>query len=164
MKKDSNRLAICRRELLAVAAYFAFGAPLSNATAIFEDLRWALNAGSPPTAGAPLWLPAPRFIATNARRAMAWIAKASPSSFRPSPTLRWSDRTIRRRRSEWFCEAPEALGRRHTPPHPEHLLRVDSGTTRWSRPLSPPSITVDWRGTHASAVMTAGEQTLRVNT
>ena len=50
MKKSNNRLELCRRELLAGAAYFAFGASRSNATVIFDHLPWKPNAGNPPSA------------------------------------------------------------------------------------------------------------------
>jgi gluconate 2-dehydrogenase gamma chain len=48
--RHKNRLAICRREFLAGAAYLALGASRSNATVIFDHLPWMPNAGSPPTA------------------------------------------------------------------------------------------------------------------
>jgi gluconate 2-dehydrogenase gamma chain len=48
--RNKNRLAICRRELLAGAAYLAFGASRSSAAVIFDHLPWMPNAGSPPTA------------------------------------------------------------------------------------------------------------------
>jgi gluconate 2-dehydrogenase gamma chain len=56
-RNNSSRLAICRRELLAGAAYLAFGASRSSATVIFDHLPWTPNAGNPPPA-APLgpWL------------------------------------------------------------------------------------------------------------
>jgi gluconate 2-dehydrogenase gamma chain len=51
MKKNgNNQLAICRRGLLAGAAYFAFGASRAGATVIFAHLPWAPNAGAPPAA------------------------------------------------------------------------------------------------------------------
>jgi gluconate 2-dehydrogenase gamma chain len=50
MKKHVNRLEICRRELLAGAAYFALGASRSSATVIFDHLPWTPNAGAPPVA------------------------------------------------------------------------------------------------------------------
>ena len=50
MKKSNNRLELCRRELLAGAAYFALGASRSNATVIFDHLPWTPNAGNPPSA------------------------------------------------------------------------------------------------------------------
>jgi len=53
MTKDTNQLAMCRRELLAGAAYFAFGASHSSATVLFDHLPWTPNAGSPPAAAVP---------------------------------------------------------------------------------------------------------------
>jgi gluconate 2-dehydrogenase gamma chain len=53
MTNDKTRLDICRRELLAGAAYFALGVSRSNATVIFDHLPWTPNAGSPPTAVTP---------------------------------------------------------------------------------------------------------------
>ena len=50
--KENSRLKICRRELLAGAAYFAFGASRSHATVIFDHLPWTPNAGNPPAAAA----------------------------------------------------------------------------------------------------------------
>jgi len=50
MKKGNNRFQICRRELLAGAAYFALGASRSAATVIFDHLPWTPNAGNPPSA------------------------------------------------------------------------------------------------------------------
>jgi gluconate 2-dehydrogenase gamma chain len=44
------RFAICRRELLAGAAYLALGASRSSAAVIFDHLPWMPNAGIPPTA------------------------------------------------------------------------------------------------------------------
>ena len=52
MKRDNQGLAICRRELLAGAAYFALGASRAGATVIFDHLPWTPNAGNPPTAAA----------------------------------------------------------------------------------------------------------------
>ena len=52
MKKDNHRLSICRRELLAGAAYIALGASGSSARVIFAHLPWKPNAGSPPPAAA----------------------------------------------------------------------------------------------------------------
>jgi gluconate 2-dehydrogenase gamma chain len=52
MTKDTNQLAMCRRELLAGAAYFAFGASRSSATVLFDHLPWTPNAGNPPAAAA----------------------------------------------------------------------------------------------------------------
>ena len=52
-KKNNNRLELCRRELLAGAAFFALGASRSSATVIFEHLPWTPNAGNPPTAAMP---------------------------------------------------------------------------------------------------------------
>jgi gluconate 2-dehydrogenase gamma chain len=49
MRKESSRLKICRRELLAGAAYLVLGASRSNATVIFDHLPWTPNAGNPPT-------------------------------------------------------------------------------------------------------------------
>ena len=53
MTKDTNRLAMCRRELLAGAAYFIFGASPSSATVLLDHLPWTPNAGNPPAAAAP---------------------------------------------------------------------------------------------------------------
>jgi gluconate 2-dehydrogenase gamma chain len=53
MKNDDNRLAICRRELLAGAAFFALGVSRSSATVIFDHLPWTPNGGNPPTAATP---------------------------------------------------------------------------------------------------------------
>lgn len=50
MKKHDNRLEICRRQLLAGAAYFALGSSRAGATIIFDHLPWTPNAGNPPTA------------------------------------------------------------------------------------------------------------------
>jgi gluconate 2-dehydrogenase gamma chain len=50
MENDNQRLAICRRELLAGAAYFALGVSRAGATVIFDHLPWTPNAGNPPTA------------------------------------------------------------------------------------------------------------------
>ena len=52
MKKNNYQLAVCRRELLAGAAYFALGASSSSATVIFDHLPWTPNAGSPPAPAA----------------------------------------------------------------------------------------------------------------
>jgi gluconate 2-dehydrogenase gamma chain len=41
---------MCRRELLAGAAYFALTASRSSATVIFDHLPWTPNAGNPPSA------------------------------------------------------------------------------------------------------------------
>lgn len=55
--KDGSRLEIGRRELLAGAAYFAFGASRAGATVLFEHLPWTPNAGHPPAAAtAGPWL------------------------------------------------------------------------------------------------------------
>ncbi len=48
MKRDSQ-FELCRRELLAGAAYFALGTSRSGATVIFDHLPWAPNAGNPPS-------------------------------------------------------------------------------------------------------------------
>jgi gluconate 2-dehydrogenase gamma chain len=48
--KNTSGFSICRRELLAGAAYFAFGASRAGATVIFDHLPWTPNAGSPPSA------------------------------------------------------------------------------------------------------------------
>jgi gluconate 2-dehydrogenase gamma chain len=53
MKKDKTRLEICRRELLAGAAYFALGISRSSATIIFDHLPWTPNAGNRPAGAAP---------------------------------------------------------------------------------------------------------------
>ncbi len=53
MKKNNNSFQICRRELLAGAAYFALGASRSGASVIFDHLPWTPNAGTPPSATAP---------------------------------------------------------------------------------------------------------------
>jgi gluconate 2-dehydrogenase gamma chain len=50
---DRSRFEICRRELLAGAAYFAFGASRAGATVLFDHLPWIPNAGNPPPAAAP---------------------------------------------------------------------------------------------------------------
>jgi len=50
MKNNDHRLSICRRDLLAGAAYLALGASRSGATVIFDHLPWTPNAGSPPPA------------------------------------------------------------------------------------------------------------------
>jgi len=50
MKKDNKRHGICRRELLAGAAYLALGTSRSSATVIFDHLPWIPNAGNPPPA------------------------------------------------------------------------------------------------------------------
>jgi gluconate 2-dehydrogenase gamma chain len=50
MKKHNSGLEICRRELLAGAAYLALGSSRAGATIIFDHLPWMPNAGSPPTA------------------------------------------------------------------------------------------------------------------
>src|SRR5262245_47479599 len=52
MKKDSNRIEIYRRELLAGVACLALVASRSNATVIFDHLPWTPDAGSPPLAAA----------------------------------------------------------------------------------------------------------------
>ena len=52
MKKHDNQLRICRRQLLAGAAFFALGASRADATVIFDHLPWTPNAGNPPTAAA----------------------------------------------------------------------------------------------------------------
>jgi gluconate 2-dehydrogenase gamma chain len=55
--KNGSRLEICRRELLAGAAYSAFGASSASATVLFEHLPWTPNAGNPPAAAtAGPWL------------------------------------------------------------------------------------------------------------
>jgi gluconate 2-dehydrogenase gamma chain len=51
--KDDSRFQICRRQLLAGAAYFALGASRSDATAIFEHLPWTPGAGNPPSPVTP---------------------------------------------------------------------------------------------------------------
>jgi gluconate 2-dehydrogenase gamma chain len=53
MRKNGKPLEICRRELLAGAAYFALGTSGARATIIFDHLPWTPNAGNPPTAAAP---------------------------------------------------------------------------------------------------------------
>jgi gluconate 2-dehydrogenase gamma chain len=53
MRNDYGGLAICRRQLLAGAAYFALGMSRSSATIIFDHLPWTPNAGDPPPAAAP---------------------------------------------------------------------------------------------------------------
>jgi gluconate 2-dehydrogenase gamma chain len=50
MRKHDNRFEICRRQLLAGAAYFALGSSRAGATIIFDHLPWTPNAGNPPTA------------------------------------------------------------------------------------------------------------------
>jgi gluconate 2-dehydrogenase gamma chain len=45
---DHNRLKMCRRELLAGAAYFAASTSGARANIIFDHLPWTPNAGSPP--------------------------------------------------------------------------------------------------------------------
>ena len=57
MRKNGSSLEICRRELLAGAAYFALGVSGARATIIFDHLPWIPNAGSPPAAAvAGPWL------------------------------------------------------------------------------------------------------------
>jgi gluconate 2-dehydrogenase gamma chain len=53
MSNDKGSLAICRRQLLAGAAYFALGMSRSGATVIFDHLPWTPNAGNPPPAARP---------------------------------------------------------------------------------------------------------------
>lgn len=50
MKKNDSRLGICRRQLLAGAAYLALGSSRAGATIIFDHLPWTPNAGNPPMA------------------------------------------------------------------------------------------------------------------
>jgi gluconate 2-dehydrogenase gamma chain len=52
MTTNKRHLTICRRELLAGAAYFAIGASRSGATILFNHLPWTPNAGDPPSASA----------------------------------------------------------------------------------------------------------------
>ncbi len=52
MRKNGSSLELCRRELLAGAAYFVLGTSGARATVIFDHLPWTPNAGSPPTAAA----------------------------------------------------------------------------------------------------------------
>jgi gluconate 2-dehydrogenase gamma chain len=59
MANNNNdaRLKLCRRELLAGAAYLALGASRANATVIFDHLPWTPNAGAPPaTASLGRWV------------------------------------------------------------------------------------------------------------
>lgn len=49
MRNRNNRLLICRRQLLAGAAYLALGSSRAGATIIFDHLPWTPNAGNPPT-------------------------------------------------------------------------------------------------------------------
>jgi gluconate 2-dehydrogenase gamma chain len=53
MKNNNGPLQICRRELLAGAAYLAVTTSSARATVIFDHLPWTPNAGTPPTATAP---------------------------------------------------------------------------------------------------------------
>jgi len=53
MTKDRTSLELCRRELLAGAAYFALGISRSSATVIFDHLPWTPDAGNPPAAAVP---------------------------------------------------------------------------------------------------------------
>src|SRR5262249_16143097 len=53
MKKSNNRLEICRRELLAGAAFFPLGVSRSGATVLSDHLPWTPNAGNPPPAATP---------------------------------------------------------------------------------------------------------------
>jgi gluconate 2-dehydrogenase gamma chain len=47
---NNTRLKLCRRELLAGAAYFVLGGSRANATVIFDHLPWTPSAGAPPAA------------------------------------------------------------------------------------------------------------------
>src|SRR5215813_8444131 len=53
MKNNNGPLRLCRRELLAGAAYLAVTTSSSRATVIFDHLPWTPNAGNPPTAVIP---------------------------------------------------------------------------------------------------------------
>ena len=50
MKKAHSKFLVCRRELLAGAAYLALGVSRGRATGLFDHLPWSPNAGNPPSA------------------------------------------------------------------------------------------------------------------
>lgn len=53
MSNDKGGLAICRRQLLAGAAFLVLGLSRSSATVILDHLPWTPNAGDPPPALTP---------------------------------------------------------------------------------------------------------------
>src|SRR5215475_14349972 len=53
MKRNRNRIEMCRRELLAGAAYLALGTSRAGATVLFDHLPWTPNAGNPPAPATP---------------------------------------------------------------------------------------------------------------
>src|SRR5580692_6847518 len=71
MKNNNGPLQICRRELLAGAAYLAVTTSSARATVILDHLPWTPNAGNPPTAAMPgPWL----FFTGDEGRAMEALA------------------------------------------------------------------------------------------